>query len=321
MRSLPATQIVTPPTEFISDEEFADVSDDDMSIIPPPPKRCKTVHPEALTTKATVTPSGVSFETIPRVEAIVNMGEDVEIPDTDPTALLHPFFVTLTYPGGLTDSQVNGWGRYLESTYGPPYWIYVFEGGSGTSKHEHLHAVIWQNESRRTDVITRGIRGCVYSPNDLNALSSQSRLVVTRRCTHLSGSLRYILKDVTSNDQVTANLPPGSDIETILSDARGYWEKAKATATADNSLFPESGTIRTVPPSQVSDFLFKASQALGIGTGHSFAFAELVAACFSRGIRFDLRNLRSYRLGLELVAAAQDPGKALLYEIEYRSTQ
>lgn len=241
--------------------------------------------------------------------------DDAQLPDDDTTA----YFVTITWPGGLAESMVERFTEcYLKGAFGPRHWLFVLEGGEGTSKHAHLHAVIWHDRTQRTDAVSRSIRNRVFEHHDLNELSSHSRLVITRRCTDVAGALRYTLKDHLDGDGVTAKLPSDYTLEAILQDCRTYWADAKNARTADQPLFPEEGNTRTIPPSQVPDFLVKVSREAGIGTGHSFAFAQIVAYCFKRGIRFDLRNLRGYRLAVEMIVA-NEPSMDLLHSIEHGS--
>jgi len=245
-----------------------------------------------------------------------DQGTNPDAPEEDNTT---PYFVTITWPGGLAESMVKRFVEgYLGKPFGPRYWVYVLEGGEGTSKHAHLHAVIWHDRAQRTDAVSRSIRSRIFEHNDLNELSSHSRLVITRRCTDVAGSLRYTLKDHLDGDGIHANLPSDYALETVLQDCRTYWADAKNARPSDQPLFPEEGNTRTIPPSQVPDFLVKVSREAGIGTGHSFAFAQVVAYCFKRGVRFDLRNLRGYRLAVEMIVA-EEPSMDLLSSIEHGS--
>lgn len=239
----------------------------------------------------------------------------------DPQLGLRPYFSTITYPGGLKAAQLLRWERWIDSdALAPKYWLYVLEGGDDDSaKHLHLHTVFWFSDQRRTDSVSRTLRSIVFERAELDEVSSLRHLLVTRACTDVRGAIRYVLKDHLDGTGIHHRLIDGDHIDDYVQEARTYWETVQANKVAGDSCFPEPGKVKTVPPSQVPDFLYKAGLELNLGFGHSRAFSELVANCYGRGIRFDLRNLRSYRLGVELIAATgggSEPSVYLLGELE-----
>jgi len=234
------------------------------------------------------------------------------------------FFITLTYPGGLTDDHMARLHRWLTSgpPSGPSYWLGSVEGGDGIT-HKHCHLIIWDSAAKRTDSMSRSLRTKLFSAEDINQLSSTSKLVLTRKVSDFTGACRYVFKAESPIHIGHYKLPPGVDFDNLLEDCQRRSAHLRSVGDLPgNELFPLAGKLKSIPPSQVPDFLVKASAALGIDPTSFNTFGTLVHKCYRAGIRFDLSKLRSYRLGLEMIA--KDPevssSKILQHELEWRSS-
>jgi len=234
------------------------------------------------------------------------------------------FFITLTYPGGLTDDHMGRLHLWLTSgpPKGPSYWVGSVEGGDGIT-HKHCHLVIWDSGQKRTDSMSRSLRTQLFTAKDISELSSTSKLVLTRKVSDFAGACRYIYKAESPIHLGTYKLPAGIDFDDLLADCkeRGAARRANGDLPG-NAVFPPSGKLKSIPPSQVPDFLVKAADHLGIDPASYNTFGTLVHKCYRAGIRFDLSKLRSYRLGLEMIT--KDPvvssSKVLQHEIEWRAS-
>lgn len=234
------------------------------------------------------------------------------------------FFITLTYPGGLTEqhlARLHGW-----LTSGPPdgpsYWCGSIEGGDGTT-HKHCHLIIWDGSLKRTDSLSRTLRTKLYSNQDILGLSRTNKLVLTRKVSDFTGACRYVFKDECVQHISTFQLPPGIDFDSVVKDCAERSASARASGDLPgNADFPPAGKLKSIPPSQVSDFLVKVAPSLGIDPANFNTFGTLIHTCYRSGIRFDLSKLRAYRLGVEMIS--KDPGvsssKILQHEIEWRAS-
>lgn len=237
-----------------------------------------------------------------------------ELPDT------RPFMITVTYPGGLTDEHRRNFELFVRGPYAPGHWIFTIEDGHG-DKHVHLHGILWYYTGRRTDAVTRTVRNQVFSPEDLTQVERHDRMVVTRTVVNLAGAFNYILKEHLDSAGIHEHLPPGIDVDALVKQAVDYWAQPEVADDPSDPLFPAAGKQRTVPPSKVPDFLARVIRTRKLPYGHTFAFGTLVALCWRSGIRFDLRSCRSYRVGMELILAEEEPSIHLINEIEWMSNK
>lgn len=233
------------------------------------------------------------------------------------------FFVTLTAPGGLTVAHMARLHGYLQKGVpdGPAYFMGAIEGDNDR-QHKHVHLLVWEQASRRTDSVSRSFRNQIYGHEDLESLSSTSRLVLTRQVTDFAGACRYILKGDPVQHLGIVKLPPGIQHDLVSEDCRRHHIAARAARQdASGNFFPPAGTHRTIPPSKVPDFLVSAAAELQVPVGDFNSFGSLVHHCFSKGIRFDLSKLRSYRLAVEMITRdpAVEHSKVLQHELEWRS--
>ena len=217
------------------------------------------------------------------------------------------FFVTVTYPGGIREearSLLVGMcnEERVVQVQRPIYHILVGEG-DGITEHEHIHGILWFRSQRRSDSVTRTIRHHIFNHEDLSRVSDTRRLVLCRTALDIAGVFRYILK----RDPpaiISKRLPPSYDYETVLKEVRSYVppqaSQHSATGFDDD---PEDGKTRSVPPTRVPDFLLSYAQRTGVDLMGVNGFGTVVRNAFQRGWRFDLRQLRSYRMAVELVLA------------------
>jgi len=234
------------------------------------------------------------------------------------------YFMTLTAPGGLTVAHMARLHTYLLKGIpdGPSYYIGTIEGGDA-GQHKHVHLLLWDSASRRTDSVSRSVRNFIYDNDDLNSLSSTARLVLTRQVSDFAGACRYIFKADHVQHLGIFKLPPGIEFDSLSEDCRRHHLAACAARKATaGDLFPAAGSTRTIPPSKVPDFLVSAAASLQVPVGDFNSFGSLVHRCFARGVRFDLSKLRSYRLAVEMIT--RDPtiesAKVLQHELEWRSS-
>lgn len=235
-----------------------------------------------------------------------------------------PYFVTVTYPGGLQTVHMARVHQWLSSGFpdGPAYFCGAVEGDNDT-QHKHVHLLIWAPPDRRTDSVSRTVQRKLFTPEDFDDLTSTSRLVLTRKVSDIAGVLRYIYKAASIQHLSAYKLPPGVDFERVLQDvARYHLSRLSELQGTSGDLWPSDGKTRTVPPSKVPDFLIRAAADLQVPVGDFNSFGSLCHRCYRRGIRFDLSKLRSYRLAVEMIT--QDPdverSKILQHELEWRSS-
>jgi hypothetical protein len=220
---------------------------------------------------------------------------------------LVPFFVTVTFPGGLTERHVKSFVAYCRSVNTARHYIYVLEG-DGVSKHRHLHALVWANQVTRTDSLSRGIRSRVFHADDLDNVAGTRRLIRTQSVSDLAGVCRYMFKDTAKFDDVHSGWNSVVDedyavrlVHQLWLLCREYWERKSTTGVGDRSVFPDEGKTKFVSPNSVADVLLAAAREMGMPIKHHYGFAQLVAACLRRGLRFDLTRLKSARLTLEIL--------------------
>lgn len=236
----------------------------------------------------------------------------------------HPFFVTVTHgEGRLAREHVIRFANYCEqSAHKPTFWIYVCEGGDGpTDKHLHIHAILWYANLRKTDSITRSVKYATFDRVELREFPSTRNLVRTERCVNLQGALRYVLKDHVGDASVPRRLPTYINYDDVQADLAAYHARSAEHNSANKSVFPEPGKTTHIPPTKVPDLLDRASTELCISIGHTYAFSELIIACFKRGIRFDVNRLGSFKLALAIIQADDTPSEILKSWIEYKSNK
>jgi len=228
---------------------------------------------------------------------------------------LRMWMLTVTFPGGVTDEQAGRFHACLENEKQFPYYFAVREGGLLDPKHHvHYHALVWVNQLQRHDSLTRHVRSKVFTREELGAMDKTSRLVRTSHISDFDQAWFYVLKRVVvePKTEVHARLPGVFDLDEMVEKAR-VWSTKRAVNT---DLFPETGTKwwdnRSVP-----DNLYRAMRELGMAMGTQVAFAELIAACYGKGIRFDLSKGKAFRLALEMIVAADSggPSQILIYDL------
>lgn len=234
------------------------------------------------------------------------------------------YFITLTFPGGLLDDHMARLHRWLTAgpPNGPSYWVGTVEGGDGIT-HKHCHLIVWDSAAKRTDSMSRSLRAKLFSADEQSQMSSTSKLVLTRKVSDFTGACRYIFKAESVIHLGYHKLPPSINFDAVVSDCKIRSDRLRASGDLPgNDLFPPTGKLKSIPPSQVPDFLTRAAPALGIDPASFNTFGTLIHKCYRNGIRFDLSKLCSYRLGLEMIA--KDPevssSKILQHELEWRSS-
>jgi len=188
------------------------------------------------------------------------------------------YFMTLTCPGGLTVAHMARLHTYLLQGVpdGPSFYIGTVEGDNAT-QHKHVHLILWDAASRRTDSVSRTVRNYVYDNDDLNAVSSTARLVLTRQVSDFAGACRYIFKHEPVQHLGVFKLPPGIDFDAVTEDCRRHHAKERARVQANpGDMFPSQGTTRTIPPSKVPDFLVSAASSLQVPVGDFNSFGSLL---------------------------------------------
>lgn len=230
---------------------------------------------------------------------------------------LRMWMITVTFPGGVTDEQSVRLHACLGNEKQFPYFFAVREGGPLDPKHHvHYHALVWVNQLQRHDNVTRHVRGKIYTKEELGSLDRTNRLVRTSHVTDFDQAWFYVLKRVVAEPktEVIARLPGTFDLDGMLEKARTWESEVKEK---DKKFFPDPGTTKWWDNRSVPDNLYRAMRELGMAMGTQVAFAELIAACYGKGIRFDLSKGKAFRLALEMIVAADSGGASqiLIYDL------
>ena len=243
--------------------------------------------------------------------------------DNSPPLGTQAYFMTLTFPGGITGDHLARLYSLLQrgAPDGPSFYVGTIEGGDG-STHKHVHLVVWESAQRRTDSVSRSYRNQVYSADDIAQCDRTGNLVLTRKVSDLAGCLKYLFKGQPVQHLSHYKLPPGVDFDRAVEAAQRHQASYSAGAHENSSVFPLPGKLKSIPPSQVCDYLVKAAAELEIDVSLYNTFGLIVHHCYRRGVRFDLSKLKSYRIGLEMLVTPTESSrsKVLQHELEWRSS-
>jgi hypothetical protein len=212
---------------------------------------------------------------------------------------LVPYFVTVTFPGGLTDGHVRRLDTYIRGVHHGGTTFYVIEDGGGT-KHRHAHAIFFYHPAKRTDTITRSVRNAIYSDDELRECTGTRRLVRSESVSDLPGIFLYIFKE---SDFVVEQFRGPSEcshlLQAIGSTVRAYGRLKPRTT--DLELFPGDGKTKWISDQKLPDVLLSAADQLGVDLYTHKCFSDLVARCLRKGLRFNFRSLRQARIIMEIL--------------------
>jgi len=212
---------------------------------------------------------------------------------------LVPFFITVTYPGGITDEQVRRMDTYLRGVNHGGTGLYVLEDGDG-SKHRHIHAIIWYSCAKRTDSVTRSLRNTLFSDDEISNVTGTRRLVRSETCVDLSGLFLYVAKERDIEDGRTRGDANVRTLFRCCGDIARQYHSIKCE-TADLEVFPAEGKTKWISDQKLPDVLQNAAGELGVTLDVHKSFSNLVAQCLRKGLRFNFRALRQARIVMEIL--------------------